>query len=72
MYNKYMEEKKKKLSEEELQKLDKERIEEMEREAILLKADEIKEETFNFNLDGQVELKNEMADLVLEEIDNPE
>lgn len=72
MYNKHMEEKKKKLTEEELQKIEKERTEEMEREAILLKADEIKEETFNFNLDGQVELKNEMADLVLEEIDNPE
>lgn len=45
---------------------------EMERAAILMKADEIRGETLNFNVDGQVELKNEIADLMLEQIDNPE
>ena len=40
--------------------------------AILFEADKIKEETLQFDLDGQVELKNEIADLVLGQIDNPE
>ena len=38
----------------------------------MFEADKIKEETFQFDLDGQVELKNEIADLVLGQIDNPE
>lgn len=50
----------------------KQREQQMEREAILMKADEIREETFDFGIDGQVELKNEIADLMLEQIDNPE
>lgn len=45
---------------------------EMERAAILMKADEIKEETLDFGLDGQIALKNEIADLFLEQIDDPE
>lgn len=67
-----MEEKKKKMSQEELEKLQREREEEAERAEILMKADEIKEETFDFNMDGQVELKNELADMMLEQIDDPE
>lgn len=67
-----MKEDKKKLSKEELEKLKKDHEQEAEREEILRKADEIKEETFDFNLDGQIELKNEIADMVLEEIDDPE
>lgn len=67
-----MEEKKYELQKKKLEQLEKEREKEMERESILLKADEIKEESFNFNIDGQIELKNEMADLLLEEIDNPQ
>ena len=67
-----MEEKKKKISQEELEKLQREREEEAERAEILMKADEIKEETFDFNMDGQVELKNELADMMLEQIDDPE
>ncbi|NDV64473.1 hypothetical protein [Bacteroides sp. 224] len=67
-----MEEKRKKLSKEELEKIKKEREQEMEREVILMKADEVKEETLIFDMDGQIEFKNEIADLVLEQIDDPE
>lgn len=67
-----MEEKKKKQSEEELKKLQKEREQEAERAEILMKADETKEETFDFDMSGQVELKNELADMMLEQIDDPE
>jgi hypothetical protein len=63
---------KKRLTEEELEIKQKLHEQEMERAAILMKADEIKEETFNFDLDGQIELKNEIADMILEEIDDPE
>lgn len=67
-----MEEKKKKLSQEELERLQKEHEQELERAAILMKADEVKEETFDFDINGQIELKNELADMVLEQIDDPE
>lgn len=67
-----MEEKKKKLSQEELERLQKEHEQELERVAILMKADEVKEETFDFDINGQIELKNELADMVLEQIDDPE
>ena len=67
-----MKEVNKKLSEKDIEKIEKEYIQEMERESILMKADEVKEETFAFDIDGQVELKNEIADLVLEQIDDPE
>lgn len=67
-----MKEDKKKKSKEELEKVRKEREQEMEREAILMKADEIKEETLIFDVNGQIEFKNEIADLVLEQIDDPE
>ena len=60
------------LSKEELEKIKKQQEQERERLAILFEADKIKEETFQFDLDGQVELKNEIADLVLGQIDNPE
>lgn len=59
-----------KISEEQIKKI--EREQEQERLSILVEADKIKEETFSFDLDGQIQLKNEIADLVLEEIDNPE
>ena len=50
----------------------KQREQEMERAAILMSADEIKEETLDFGIDGKIELKNEIADLILEQIDDPE
>lgn len=55
-----------------MEKIKKQQEQERERLAILFEADKIKEETFQFDLDGQVELKNEIADLVLGQIDNPE
>lgn len=67
-----MKEDKKKKTKEDLEKTRKEHEQEMEREAILMKADEIKEETLIFDVDGQIEFKNEIADLVLEQIDDPE
>lgn len=63
---------KKKLSKEDLEKLKIEQEQEAERAEILMKADEIKEETFDFNMDGQIELKNELAGMMLEQIDDPE
>ena len=62
----------KKITQEELERIEKEREEERERLSILMKADEIKEETFSFDIDGQVELKSELADMALEAIDDPE
>lgn len=49
-------------------------IDEREREKaeILMKADEIHEETFDFGEDGQFQLKNEIEAMLSEEIDNPE
>ncbi len=61
-----------KLSQKELEKLQREQEKEAERIAILMKADEIKGETFDLGFNGQVELKNELTDLVLEQIDDPE
>lgn len=63
---------KQKLTQEELEKIEKEREEERERLSILMKADEIKEETFSFDIDGQISLKNELEDLSLNAIDDPE
>lgn len=69
-----MEQEKKKYTQEELkqQELEKASAEEREREMILMQADEIKELTFDFTIDGQLELKSEMADMILEGIDDPE
>ena len=67
-----MENQNKKRSQEDQELARKQREQEMERAAILMKADEIKEETLDFGVDGQIELKNEIADLMLEQIDNPE
>lgn len=67
-----MEQENKKLSKEELERLQKEQEQEAERASILMKADEIKEETFDFDIDGQIELKSELADMMLEQIDDPE
>lgn len=67
-----MEQEYKKLSKEELERLQKEQEQEAERASILMRADEIKEETFDFDMDGQIELKNELADIMLEQIDDPE
>ena len=61
-----------KISQEELLKKKKEQEQEFEREEILRQANDIKEETFDFGIDGQIELKNEIADLTLEQIDDPE
>lgn len=67
-----MEEKKKNLTEEELKQIQKEEEQELERISILMKANEIKEETFAFDIDGELVLKREIADITLEAIDNPE
>lgn len=67
-----MKQENKKLSKEELERLQKEEEQEAERASILMKADEIKEETFDFDMDGQIELKSELADMMPEEIDDPE
>lgn len=69
-----MEKENKKYTEEKLkrQELERAAAEEREREMILMQADEIKELTFDFDIDGQLELKSEMADMILEEIDDPE
>ena len=55
-----------------MERLQKEQEQEAERASILMKADEIKEETFDFDMDGQIELKSELADMMLEQIDDPE
>ena len=69
-----MKQENKKQTQEALSKLELEKThaQEREREAILMKADETKEQTFDFSVDGQLELKSEIADMVLEEIDDPE
>lgn len=64
-----MKEKKQSVQQDNEQKI---REQEMEIAQILMKADEIKEETFDFGIDGQIELKNEIADLILEQMDDPE
>ena len=69
-----MKQENRKYTQEELKKieLEKKQAQEREREMILMKADEIKEQTFDFDLDGQFELKNEIEDMMLGEIDDPE
>lgn len=69
-----MEQKNKKYTEEELKRLELEKAseEEREREEILMQADETKDMTFDFDMDGQMVLKSEIADMMLEEIEDPE
>ena len=50
----------------------KKELQELERATILMKADEIKEETFDFDIDGNLNIKNEIDELVLNQIDDPE
>lgn len=57
---------------EEQELFQKQREQEAERAAILMKADEVKEEVLDFGIDGQIEFKNEVADLMLEQIDDPD
>lgn len=45
---------------------------EIEKVAILKKADEIREAGLELAVDGQTELKKEIADMVIEDIDDPE
>lgn len=66
------EEKKKQFSEAEEKLRIKREAQEAEKLAILSKADEIKEETFDFGMDGIAEIKNEVSDMVLDAIDDPE
>lgn len=51
--------------------LKKQQEQEYERLQMLMEADKVKEESFEFDLNGDVALKNEIASLVLEQIDNP-
>lgn len=61
------------ISEEEKLKREKEKKQEEEREAILMQADENKEEALVFSDNqGTLEVKNEIADTMLSEIDDPE
>lgn len=62
----------KKLTQEEIDKQLRDREQERERENILMQADEIKEETFDFTVDGQIVVKNEIAEMFLDQIDDPE
>lgn len=59
---------KEQVQEELLKKLQEQEEEKLQ---LLMEADKIKEESFQFDFDGDVVLKNEIADLVLEQIDNP-
>lgn len=45
---------------------------EMERESLLMQANAVKEETLDFGTDGKLEFKNELADMLIEEIDDPD
>lgn len=69
-----MKQENRKQTQEELKKIELEKLQaqEREREMILMKADEIKDQTFDFDVDGQLELKSEIADMLLGEIDDPE
>lgn len=68
-----MTEKKKNYTDKQLEQIRQENFEkERERELILMEADKIKEETFDFDVDGQIELKSEIGEMILEEIDDPE
>lgn len=63
----------KNLTEEQIKKLGEEYLEkEREREMILMEADKIKEQTFDFDTDGEIELKSEIEDMLMEKIDDPE
>ena len=42
------------------------------KEILRAKRNESKEETFDFDLDGRLELKSELADMLLDAIDDPE
>lgn len=64
-----MEQKKKEISKDEL-KVAQEKKEREKRE-ILAKADEVKNQTFELELDGTVSLKKEIEDLPIDPIDNP-
>lgn len=66
------EEENKQISETEKKLRKKQEIQEAEKLAILSKADEVKEETFDFDVDGTIELKNEVSDIALDAIDDPE
>jgi hypothetical protein len=59
---------KEQVQEELLKKLQEQEEEKLQ---LLMEADKIKEESFQFDFDGDVVLKNEIADLFLEQIDNP-
>jgi hypothetical protein len=61
---------KKVTQEKELRQLQEQR--EREKMEILAKADEIKNQTFEFDIDGELSLKKEIEDLPLDPIDNPE
>lgn len=63
---------KKNLEQVQIEKIEQEKQQEIERRLILMKANEIKEETFSFDLNNEIILKKEIADLTLESIDNPE
>lgn len=63
---------KKEATEKELLAKKKKEAQEFERMSILSKTDEVKEETFDFDIEGAITVKNEIADMALEAIDDPE
>lgn len=62
----------KKSIQEEIKKKEKELKQEAEREAILMKADENKQEELELDFDGNIKYKNVIEELTLEPVDNPE
>lgn len=57
---------------EEIQKKEKELQQQAEQEAILMKADENRHETLTIDFEGNINFKNEIEELMLDPIDNPE
>lgn len=52
--------------------LRKKELEDAERLLILAKADEVKDQTLGFDFDGNIQLKKEIEEMMLEPIDNPQ
>lgn len=67
-----MEKKNRKDVSEEQIKIEKEKAQERERRAILMKANDVKEETFTFDISGELLVKKELENIDIDAIDNPE
>ena len=67
-----MEKKNRKDVSEEQIKIEKEKAQERERRAILMKANDVKEETFTVDISGELLVKKELENIDIDAIDNPE